>query len=99
MGNSVFLTRKERGNIEILDGYRGYGFTIPRKYNEWDDLARGSSSRHRIVRFRFHSLTYLFRIEADGYPKVMAKPLAEYARESSEHSSDCDDFKKSFGTS
>ena len=95
-GNSMLLTRKEKRNVETLDGYRGYGFTIPRKYNEWDDLARGSSSRHRIVRFGFRSLTYLFRIEADGYPKDMAKPLAEFARESSEHLSDCDDFKKKF---
>lgn len=67
IGNAVMFVRKEKKTTEVIEGFRGYGFTFPEEYTRWDSEVKGSSSHHRIAQYDFAGLKILLRFETDGY--------------------------------
>lgn len=67
MGRKAIFIRKERQTTEIIEGFRGFGYTFPEEYTRWDSEAKGSSSHHRVAEFVFAGMRYLLRFESDCY--------------------------------
>lgn len=67
IGDKALFIRKERKATELIDGFRGFGYTFPEEYTRWDSEVKGSSSHHRVAEYEFAGLKYLLRFESDGY--------------------------------
>lgn len=67
IGGKAMFIRKEKNTTEFIDAFRGFGYTFPEEYTNWDSAVRGSSSHHRIAKYGLAGLKYLVRFESDGY--------------------------------
>ena len=73
INDKLLFIRKEKKTREIIEGFRGFGFTFPEEYTSWDNEVKGSSSHHRIAEYDFAGIKYLLRFETDGYLRDKAK--------------------------
>lgn len=67
IGNALMFVRKEKKTTEVIEGFRGYGFTFPEEYTRWGSEVKGSSSHHRMAQYDFAGLNVLLRFETDAY--------------------------------
>ncbi|KZZ93059.1 hypothetical protein AAP_02525 [Ascosphaera apis ARSEF 7405] len=66
IGDTLFITRREKYARETIRGVKGYGHNFLEAYTTWPEEAKGSISHQRIINYQFAGLNIALRYEVDA---------------------------------
>ncbi|KAG8935327.1 hypothetical protein FRC01_003079 [Tulasnella sp. 417] len=69
-GKTCFLTRTDENDIDVIEGFRGYGEEYHKAVTKWPKGSEGATGHHRAISIDLDGVKILLRFEIDARVEI-----------------------------